>query len=198
MLLGLNHPDLLASGFLPVPTTALFPLIHLLGPFRALPLLQLRTEFGPSPFTVGRLRAFSLAPRLDTGGTMTQPHTGTCLLELLPSVTRTEDESFIHVRGLHPQSRQSGFNRLIHWWRSDAGKEAVGIDLNILIFWPSGPVPRTKRSSTSPAGTPAQPAALRFELVKPWTVVFLRETLIDSRSQMHTRLSHIIFPRFIS
>jgi hypothetical protein len=42
MLLGLNHADLPAEGFLPVPAPALLPLVHLPSPFRALPLFQLR------------------------------------------------------------------------------------------------------------------------------------------------------------
>jgi len=41
MLLGLNHPDLLAAGFRPIPPASMLPLVDLLGTFRALPLFQL-------------------------------------------------------------------------------------------------------------------------------------------------------------
>lgn len=148
MLLGLNHADLLAAGFLPVSAASLLSFIRLLGPFRALPLFQLRAQLCPGQFAISRLRALPLASRLDAGRTMTQPHTGTRLLQLLPAVTRAEDESFIHVRGPHPESRQSDFNCLVHRWRSDGGTETVGIDLDILIFCPPGPEPRTKLSIT--------------------------------------------------
>ena len=114
MLLRLDHSQLLAARLLAVPTAILLPLILALGQLRPLSLLQFRAKVSPSQQAIDGLRPFPLTSDFDTRGTMSEPDAGAGLLQLLPSPTRPDDESFVDVGSPGSKGRQPDLKVLVH------------------------------------------------------------------------------------
>jgi len=109
-----DHVQLLGVTLLTVAPASPFALVLLPGRRLTLAILQPRAEFVPSQQPVDRLRPFLLAADFNAGRTMPKPNAGAGLLELLSSLARPEDKSFVHLGRVGPQRRQSVLKILIH------------------------------------------------------------------------------------